>query len=177
MRVVRRSVLLAAVFVAGFLVSQFGSSPVVNASSAPNEVLVGFGGTVLVGDGEVFSAEAANQFRPGMVYVFRNAGGSWQQAAVLTAPTAAVLDQFGASLALNGNMLFVGAGMSTVHVFTKQGMDWKHSGTVASSAVPAATPDATVNFGTAIAATGDWLLVGKQVVGAGRGRSRRVLTS
>jgi hypothetical protein len=34
--------------------------------------------------------------------------------------------------------------------------------------VPGAAPDAAVNFGTAVAATGDWLLVGKQVVGAGR---------
>jgi choice-of-anchor B domain-containing protein len=159
MRLVRRSVLLAAVFAVTVFVS-----------AAPNVAMVGFGGTVLVGDGEVFSAEAANQFRPGMVYVFRKTGGSWQQAAVLTAPTAAVLDQFGASLAREGNTLFVGAGLSTVHVFTKQGMDWKHSGTVASSAVPGATPQTPVNFGTAVAATGDWLLVGKQVVGAGRGR-------
>lgn len=170
MRVVRRSLLLAAVFAASFLVSQLGSAPVLDASSAPNVELVGFGGTVLVGDGEVFSAEAANQFRPGMVYVFRKTGGTWQQAAVLTAPEAKVLDQFGVSLALNGNTLFVGAGMSTVHVFTKQGSDWKHSGTVLASQVPAATPDVVVNFGTAVAATGDWLLVGKQVVGAGRGR-------
>ena len=169
MRVVRRSLLLAAVFATAFLVSQFGSSPVVNASPAPSEAMVGFGGTVLIGDGEVFSAEAANQFRPGMVYVFRKTGGSWQQAAVLTAPSAAVLDQFGSALAREGNTLFVAAGMGTVHVFTKQGTDWKHSGTVLASSVPGAAPDAPVNFGTAIAATGEWLLVGKQVVGAGRG--------
>ncbi len=170
MRVVRRSLLLTAVVAAGFLLSQFGSSPVAAATSAGSVSLVGFGGTVLVGDGEVFSAEAANQFRPGMVYVFRKTSGSWQQAAVLTAPNAAVLDQFGASLARDGNTLFVGAGMSSVHVFTKQGMNWTHTGTVASNAIPAATPDAVVNFGTATAATGEWLLVGKQVVGAGRGR-------
>ena len=95
MRVARRNLLLAAVFAATFLVSQFGSSPVVGASKAVTAELVGFGGTVLVGDNEVFSAEAANQFRPGMVYVYRKTGGSWQQAATLTAPNAAVLDQFG----------------------------------------------------------------------------------
>ena len=169
MRVARRNLLLAAVFAATFLVSQFGSSPVVGASKAVTAELVGFGGTVLVGDNEVFSAEAANQFRPGMVYVYRKTGGSWQQAATLTAPNAAVLDQFGVSLALNGSTLFVGAGSQTVHVFTKQGMTWTHSGMVSATSLPGATAEAPVNFGTASAAIGEWLLVGKQVVGAGRG--------
>jgi len=159
MRVVRRSVMLAAVFVVACFASQFRASA----------AMVGFGGTVLVGDNEVFSAEAANQFRPGMVYVYRRTGGSWQQAATLTAPNAAVLDQFGVSLALNGSTLFVGAGNQTVHVFTKQGTTWTHSGMVSAASLPGATAETPVNFGTAVAATGEWLLVGKQVVGAGRG--------
>jgi choice-of-anchor B domain-containing protein len=167
MGVVRRSLILATVFAVAFLANQWGPSPTVSARSAET-MMAGFGGIVLVGDGEIFAAEAANQFRPGMVYVFRKNGGAWQEAAVLTAPEAAVLDQFGASLALSGDRLFVGAGNATVHVFTKQGMTWSHSGTVPSSAVPGETP----NFGNAIAATGDWLLVGKQVVGAGRGGRR-----
>ena len=33
--------------------------------------LAQFGGAVLVGDGEVFAGESANQFRPGTVYVYR----------------------------------------------------------------------------------------------------------
>ncbi len=133
------------------------------------EAMVGFGGTVLVGDGEVFAAEAANQFRPGTVYVFRKNGGQWQQAATLTAPNAAVLDQFGTALALSGDTLFVSAGTSTVHQFRKQGGTWSHASTIASTQVPGDP----VTFGSAIAATGDWLLVGKQVVGAGRGRGGR----
>jgi len=169
MRLVRRSLMLAAVFAATFLVSQFGSTPTVSASTATTEVMVGFGGTVLVGDNEVFSAEAANMFRPGMVYVYRKNGGTWQEAAVLTAPDAAVNDRFGASLALDDTRLFVGAGSQAVHVFTKQGTTWTHTGVVSASSIPGATPDAAMNFGTAVAATGEWLLVGKQVVGAGRG--------
>ena len=51
----------------------------------------GFGGTVLVGDGEVFVGEAANQFRPGMVYVYQKAGAGWQQAATLLKPGGALL--------------------------------------------------------------------------------------
>ena len=139
-------------------------------------MFVGFGATVLVGDGDVFVGEAANQFRPGTVYVYRKTGGRWQEAAALTGPNAAVGDRFGTSLALDGSHLFVGAGPEAVHVFRKSGTTWSLAGTVAASSVPASSipgatgPDATVRFGSAVAAAGDWLLVGKEVAGGGRGR-------
>lgn len=169
MRGVRHVVVLAAVFAAGFAATGLPASPVAAAGGTPATALVGFGGTVLIGDGEIFAGEAANQFRPGMVYVFRKAGDGWRETQVLTAPNAAVLDQFGASLARDDGRLFVGAGTSTVHVFSKQGETWTHAGTVEAATVPGGTADAPVHFGTALAATGDWLLVGRQVVGAGRG--------
>ena len=71
---------------------------------------VGFGGAVLVGDGEIFVGEAANNFRPGTVYVYRRGGSAWQEAASLTAPNGAVGDQFGSALALDGTRLFVKPG-------------------------------------------------------------------
>lgn len=123
----------------------------------------GFGGAVLVGDGEVFVGESANQFRPGMVYVYRKAGANWQQAAVLTKPQAVVGDEFGSALALDGTRLFVGAGRTTIHIFEKQGMAWTHTGQVQSSVVPG-----SVQFAT-IAAAGDWLLAGHPPAFAGRG--------
>jgi hypothetical protein len=52
----------------------------------------GFGGSVLVGDGEVFVGEAANQFRPGTVYIYRKTAAGWEQAATLTKPGAEVGD-------------------------------------------------------------------------------------
>ncbi len=157
MRAVCLSAVLAVVVWSGLSAREVPAAP---------ESMVGFGGAVLVGDGEVFATEAHNQFRPGMVYVFRKSGPSWTQAQVLTAPTAAVLDQFGSAIALDGDRLFIAAGPSTVHHFTKRAGTWTHAGALASSAIPG---DA-VNFGTAMAATGEWLLVGKQVVSAARGR-------
>ena len=75
---------------------------------------VGFGGAVLVGDGEIFVGEAANNFRPGTVYVYRRGGSAWQEAASLTAPNGAVGDQFGSALALDGTRLFVASGQVRV---------------------------------------------------------------
>src|SRR5262245_59391378 len=75
-----------------------------------------FGGAVLVGDGEVFAGESANQFRPGMVYIYRKTGASWTEAMTLAGPKSAVGDGFGAALALDGTTLFVGAGGTAVHV-------------------------------------------------------------
>ena len=57
--------------------------------AARSAELMGFGASVLVGDGEIFVGEAANQFRPGRVYVYRKAGAGWQAAATLTKPDAA----------------------------------------------------------------------------------------
>jgi choice-of-anchor B domain-containing protein len=143
-------------------------SPMAGAAAAAPAALNGFGGAVLVGDGEVFVGEAANQFRPGTVYVYRKAGGAWQEAATLRQPDAEVFDGFGSSLTLEGSRLFVGAGPDAVHVFTKQGSDWTHAGSIAASAVTAED----VSFGNAVAASGDWLLVGQQVNLGGRGGRR-----
>ncbi|HEX5070202.1 MAG TPA: hypothetical protein VFV78_08285, partial [Vicinamibacterales bacterium] len=152
--------------------------------------LAQFGGAVLVGDNEVFAGESANQFRAGTVYVYRKVGASWMEAMQITGPASAVGDGFGASLALDGATLFVGAGSSAVHVFNKQGANWTFASTVSATSVPApasaATPAPTAppagapvanqptaptgpRFGNAIAASGDWLLVGKELAG-GRGR-------
>ena len=131
-------------------------------------MFVGFGGAVLVGDGEIFAGEAANRFRPGLVYVYRRMGGNWREVATLTGPNAAVGDRFGSSLALDGTRLFIGAGPAAVHLFTKAGTNWSHGSTIEASAVAGEG----VQFG-ATAAAGDWLLVGQQVAGGGRGRGGR----
>ena len=126
----------------------------------------GFGGAVLVGEGEVFVGESANQFRPGMVYVYRKAGTGWAEAAKLSKPDAAVGDRFGSSLTLDGTRLFVGAGGLAVHVFEKRGTNWTHTGKIEPSAVTGAE---NVQFG-AIGAAGDWLLAAQPVqLLAGRG--------
>jgi choice-of-anchor B domain-containing protein len=166
MRVLTRIGLCAAVLAAALL-SRLGTS---TPEAAGATAVVGFGGTVLVGDGEVFVGEAANQFRPGTVYVYRKTNNAWQQAATLTGPAAAVGDQFGVSLALDGDWLFVGAGASAVHVFRRSGATWTLQGSVPASAAGAGDD---VRFGAAIGVSGEWLLVGKAVAGGGRGRGGR----
>src|SRR5688500_5150767 len=168
----------------------------VDVAASHSAELAQFGGSVLVGDGEVFAAESNNQFRSGIVYVYRKSGTSWTEAMQLTAPKPAVSDGFGMSLALEGSTLFIGAGPSAVHVFTKQCTNWKFASTIAAGTVPMpptvptpapsaappagsapATPPApaappapnVARFGSAIAASGDWLLIGKELPG-GRGR-------
>ena len=160
----RQILMWSTVFVAAFAAAEI-SRPGTEARAA---AMVGFGGVVLVGDGEVFVGEAANQFRPGMVYVYRKTGTTWQQAAVLTAPGAAVGDRFGQALASDESRLFVTAGNASIHVFNKQGSGWSHAGAVSASAVPGEQ----VRFGAALAVTGEWLLVGREVQIGGRGRGR-----
>jgi choice-of-anchor B domain-containing protein len=186
MRNVLRTLVYPAVFAIAFFAIPGADTPTSAASA--DTMLVGFGGAVLVGDGEVFVGEAANQFRPGTVYVYRKSGTAWQQAATLTGPNAAVNDQFGTALALDGSRLFVGAGPGAVHIFTRQGATWSLAGSLAITSVPGAialpapgTPPPTdptavaalqnaERFGNAMAASGEWLFVGKAVTLGGRGR-------
>ena len=72
----RRTWICSALCALAFVSTQVFTSASTDAPAAPSEVLIGFGGAVLVGDGEVFAGEAANQFRPGMVYVYRKGGAA-----------------------------------------------------------------------------------------------------
>ncbi|HUF47499.1 MAG TPA: choice-of-anchor B family protein [Vicinamibacterales bacterium] len=137
-------------------------------STTTTSAFTGFGGAVLVGDGEVFAGEAANQFRPGMVYVYRKITGAWREVATITGPNARVGDRFGSSLAQDGTTLLVGAGAETIHVFTRRDGRWAHASTIEASAVEGDN----VRFG-AIGAGSDWLLVGQPALGGGRGRGGR----
>jgi choice-of-anchor B domain-containing protein len=177
MRSWQRWLVSIATLVTGFVVP----APTVNVSaSAAEETLVGFGLVVLVGDGEVFAGEPANLFRPGTVYVYRRGTTGWAEMATLVAPKAAVGDQFGSSLAMAGNRLFVGAGPSAVHVFLKTGGAWNFDQTIEAATVPempeaaraavtaaapaAGPPPGAVRFGSALSAAGDWLFIGKEPV-------------
>jgi choice-of-anchor B domain-containing protein len=165
MRLLSRALLVAGTFTGGLAVLSAAESYATNAPAASSAML-GFGGAVLVGDGEVFVGEAANQFRPGAVYRYRKSGAAWQQVGVLNGPSAAVGDRFGTSLALDGDRLFVGAGPTMVHVFTKQGSNWQHASTLSAATVTGAAT--LVQFG-AMAVSGEWLLIGRPAVGGGRG--------
>jgi hypothetical protein len=185
MRSLPRTLLYGLTFTLAFTGARVFSSAPAPADTA----FAGLGGAVLVGDGEVFAGEAANQFRPGMVYVYRRATGGWQEVASLTAPAPAVGDRFGSALALDGARLFIGAGPTTVHVFTKQNNVWVFASSVLASeapapppppappappagAAPAPTTPPGARFGAAMAASGQWLLIAQESAGGGRGRGR-----
>src|SRR5687768_12336500 len=130
MRTSLRIIVCVATFSIPFVVAR------VDVGARSSTELAQFGGAVLVGDGEVFAAESNNQFRPGIVYVYRKSGTSWTEAMQLTAPKPAVSDGFGLSMALDGSTLFIGAGPSAVHVFSKQGSAWTLASTIEAATVP-----------------------------------------
>lgn len=104
----------------------------------------------------------------GAVYVFRRAGGAWQQIAYIKASNAGATDGFGKSVALDGNTLVVGApaedgptnnitdcGAAYVYTFdTVTGM-WRQDAVLRAS-------DAFGNqrFGQSVAVSGDAVAVG-----------------
>ena len=111
----------------------------------------------------------------GAVYVFTRAGTTWSQQAYVKASNASASDQFGASVALFGDTLAVGAtgedssatgiggdqadnraSMSgAVYVFTRAGTTWAQQAYVKASHV---SPNDA--FGTTVALWGDTLAVG-----------------
>jgi hypothetical protein len=80
------------------------------------------GRSALVGAGSPFNAHA------GAAYIFGYRGESWRRQAKLTASDGAARDQFGLSVALNGNTALVGAPFNAhggaAYVFGHQGVRW-----------------------------------------------------
>ena len=99
----------------------------------------------------------------GAAFVFERVGGTWTQTAVITAPFPQLGDYFGTSVALQGDLLLVGApredtpftDSGAVYAYRRNGTAWQHIATIQASA-----PAAHEQFGTALALDGDTLLVG-----------------
>lgn len=140
-----------------------------------------FGHAVVVGDDELIIAEPNTYFRPGTVYVYRKDGGVWQEAAQLRAPDAERADGFGTALAVTGNTLFVGQRGGRLHTFGKRGGAWQPVDTLRASGLTGADAECSqygycdTDFGIALAAADDWLLVGepRSPIGGGDRRGRR----
>ena len=83
-----------------------------------------FGGSIAIGDDDIFVSEVRNRIFPGEVYVF-DRDSNWQVSARLMASDATdAADKFGRALAAGGSTLLVGAsgrdsGEGAVYVFTK----------------------------------------------------------
>jgi choice-of-anchor B domain-containing protein len=137
-----------------------------------------FGNSVVIDGDEMLVAEPNNNFRPGTVYVYRRSGSEWRPAAELRAPDAERADGFGAVLAVAGNTLFVAQRGGRLHTFQKSGGAWSHTGTLEGAGIAGLDPNCNAygycgtDFGLALAASGDWLLVGEPGPASGGGRGR-----
>jgi len=126
---------------------RFGSAVALAAGTA----LIGASGTTVNGQPEA-----------GAAYIFSGSGTSWsQQAALVPSDPAAINELFGASVALFGDTAVVGAPWKTVggqsdagaaYVFTGSGTSWSQQDEL--------TGSGALQFGDAVAISGDTVLVG-----------------
>jgi hypothetical protein len=132
------------------------------AASAAFGVSVALDGeTALVG---AYLASVGGNFRQGAAYVFARSGASWSQQQKLAAADGAVTDQFGISVALDGETALVGAYRANVggnssqgaaYVFTRSGASWSQQ-----QKLVAADGAASDEFGYAVALEGETALIG-----------------
>ena len=156
-----RSSSAAALAAATFLTASAAAVP----AAAQN-----FGSSAAVAGREAFVGQPANNYGPGLVYVYRpNAQGVWAQASKLAAPDSARGDGFGRSVAADGNVLMVVESPSqtarnTVHVFERPSAAaaWRHAAEIVA-------PDSADRFGFTIAVKGDLALIGATGTDSARG--------
>lgn len=99
----------------------------------------------------------------GSAYVFVRSGGLWVEQAKLTAPDAGASDYFGLAVGISGDTIVVGAqsdddvavDAGSAYIFVRSGSNWTAQGKIL--AADAAAQDF---FGSAVAISGDTVLVG-----------------
>jgi choice-of-anchor B domain-containing protein len=96
-----------------------------------------FGAAIAISGREVYVGQPGNTYSPGVVYIYRaDPAGVWRVAKKLTRPGATNGDGFGAAIALDGNMLFVGSSKAdsqrgVVYTFTRDAAGtWREAGTL-----------------------------------------------
>lgn len=120
-------------------------------------------GTLVVGAPYAYTPVSGNG--AGAVYVFSLRGSEWIQEAYLTVSDGLPFDLFGGTLALQGDLLAVGArnaqnaqgqrGAGAVYVFQRSGTEW-----LLRAKLSASDGNAFDHFGYSLAFSGDDLLVG-----------------
>jgi uncharacterized protein (TIGR03437 family) len=128
-----------------------------------------FGSGLAVNGGTIVVGAAGKNNLAGAVYIFTQTGGAWSQQAELTAPVGATYDSFGASVAVSGGTVVVGAALhnhraGAIYVFTQTGNQWSQQAELTPS-------DVTANdfFGNVVAVSGDTAVVGDSTKNTGRG--------
>ena len=117
--------------------------------------------TLLVG---AFTATVGGNASQGAAYLFTESNGTWSESQKLTANDGGLFDDFGASVALDGSTLVVGANGATVgsnaaqgavYVFTESNGTWTQT-----QKLTANDGAAYDNFGLSVALKGSTILVG-----------------
>ena len=128
-----------------------------------------FGRALVMAGAELLVGQPVNWYGPGVVYSYRQgAEGQWARRAALTAPDSSRMDDFGRALAVDGNTLVVGAprkrdGVGVAYAFVRSAADadWQAAGVIE----PPRADDHR-EFASAIALSGDDLLLGSPVAGS-----------
>ena len=159
----------------GFPLGSFGAPVYLKASNTGSldqfgDALAASGNTLAVGapaEGNTGTGPTAPA--PGAVYVFERGPSGWSQQAFLKASNPMVANRFGGSLALNGDVLAVGAvgessvargingaqgntlapNSGAVYVFVRQGQHWTQQ-----AYIKASNADAEDRFGESVALSG-----------------------
>ena len=111
--------------------------------------------------------ESPRVARLGTVYVFTRKGDEWTREARLTSGLTDRQDQFGAAVCISGDTVLVGAGkegyygktsgLLGVHVFVRDGPEWKKQAELLSS-----DADWDTGFGASVALVGERAVIGAQ---------------
>jgi hypothetical protein len=119
------------------------------------------GNTVVVG---ASVKDVSSNVDQGAVYVFTRSGSTWSQQAKLTASDGASGDEFGTSVAIDGETVVVGAfqddvasqsAQGSAYVFTRSGTTWTQQ-----AKLTASNGAADDLLGASVAVTGDTAVVG-----------------
>ena len=126
-----------------------------------------FGHSIVIAGDQVIVAEPNPTFRPGTVYVYEEANGSWNLSSTLRAPGHGRADGFGTALARMGNSLFIGQRGGPLHLFELgNGLEWTSTGQIEGAGVGGIEPRCRdfgycdSDFGLTLAARDGWLFVG-----------------
>lgn len=119
-----------------------------------------FGIVVAQSGDTVLIASPNKNLSRGVVYAFVRSGLQWREQAKLTAMDAATLDNFGASIAIDGNTAIIGAPQKNrqrgnAYVFLRTGTKWAQQAKLGAS--DGVTSD---YFGSAVGIKGDTAIVG-----------------
>jgi hypothetical protein len=129
-----------------------------------------FGDSVAISGGTIVVGAPSHASKAGAAYVFTDSGKSWQATELKGSDTAAK-DDFGASVAVSGNTIVVGAfghaaEAGRAYVFTKRLNGWHQAAELSGSSTVAGD-----GFGVSVAVAGRTIAVGAGLAASDSGRA------